>query len=679
MNRRCRLRLVAVVPLLIAAAPWWGFDLTGQDKAIKPGNDFYGWANGSWVSRTEIPADRPGISMVSQMSDAVDRRVRAIIEEAAAKQLPPTSPEGKVGAFYRSFMDEARIERLGAGPISGELEAIEAAATRADLARLMGSANRSFVGSPFTVAVDVDPHQPTRYAVTLRQGGLGLPDRAYYLDANFAAQRTAYREYIAELLRQLGRPAATAEAGEILDLETRIAAASQTRVAARDPDKNSDPLTLAGLAAAAPGFPWRAMLAGAGVRPTTHLILGDRAAVIAIAGIMTSTPLETLKAWLAFDVADNAAPLLSRRFADAHFGFRHKILLGQSKPRPRWQRAVRTVSGGDIFSPDRQDRFGNLGWMVGQLYVARHFSAADRKRVQAIAHNVQAAFRARLQTNPWMTAGTRAQALRKLDAYRIKIGYPDRWPDQSNVVIDAGDLVGNVRRAAADAWVADLRRLEQPVDRNLWRMTPQTPDAYHGQMVDVVIPAAVLLPPAYDATADPAINYGGIGTILGHELTHGFDDWGRRYDASGRLHDWWTAADKAAFKARAERLILQFSLFEPLPGRHVDGALTLGENIADMGGLALALDAYRLNLGGRPPPVLDDTTGEQRVFMGWAQFLRGRSRETALARQLAADPHAPRQYRVNGPMRNIDPWYEAFAVQPGQTLYLPPGERVRIW
>lgn len=679
MSLYLRLSLVATLPVLVAAATGWGFDLSGQDRAVPPGDDFYGWVNGAWIARAEIPADRPGVSMISQMSDTVDKRVRAIVEDAATRQQPTTSPEGKVGAFYRSFMDEARIERLDASPIEGELAAIDAAATRDDIARLMGSANRSFVGAAFTLAVDVDPHRPTRYAVTLRQGGLGLPDRAYYLDANFAAQRDAYRQYVAELLRQLGRPAATAEAGAILDLETRIATASQTRVAARDPDKNSDPLSLAGLATTAPAFPWRAMLDGAGVRPTVHLVLGDRAAVIAIAQILASAPIETLKAWLAFDVADNAAPLLSGRFADAHFRFRQKTLLGQGEPRPRWQRAIRAVSGGDIFSPDRQDRFGNLGWMVGQLYVRRYFSAADKQRVQAIAHDVQAAFRARLRTNPWMTPATRAQALRKLDAYRIKIGYPDRWPDQSHVVVDAGDLVGNVRRAAADAWAADLRRLGQPVDRDLWRMTPQTPDAYHGQMVDVVIPAAVLLPPAYDAMADPAINYGAAGTIFGHDLTHGFDDWGHRYDASGRLRDWWTAADKAAFAAHTDRLTVQFSRFAPLPGRHVDGALTLGENIADTGGLALALDAYRLHLGGRQVPMLDGTTGDQRVFMGWAQFLRGRSREAALARQLAADPHAPRQYRVNGPMRNIDPWYEAFAVRPGQTLYLTPSERVRIW
>ena len=619
--------------------------------------------------------------MISRTSDVVDGRVRQIIQDAAKKQLPSASAEGKVGAFYRSFMDEARIEQLDVSPIQGQLEAIRTAGTLDDIARLMGSAIRTFVGSAFTVAVDVDPHQPARYAVTVRQGGLGLPDRAYYLDAKFSSQRMAYQAYIAELLRQLDHPAAAAEAVAILNLETRIAAASQDRATAHDPARNSDPISLGKLTATAPAFPWQSMFANAGLRPSAHLILGDRAAIVATVDILAATPIDTLKAWLAFDVADNAAPLLSRRFSGAQFQFRHKVLLGQDVPSPRWQRAVRAVSGGDVFSPDRQDRFGNLGWMVGRLYVARYFSNSEKKRVTLIAKtsDVQAAFRTRLQANPWMSAAARAAALRKLNAYRIKIGYPDRWPDQSNIVIDPGDLIGNVCRAAADAWAADLRRLDQSVDRDLWRMTPQTPDAYHGQMVDVVIPAAVLLAPTYDDAADPAINYGAAGTIIGHELTHGFDEWGRRYDAAGRLHDWWTAADEAAFKARAQQLINQYSQFQPLPGRHVDGALTLNENIADTGGLALALDAYRLHLDGRPSPVLDGTTGDQRVFMGWAQFLRGRSRDAALARQLVADPHAPRQYRVNGPMRNIGDWYRAFAVTPGQALYLPPSRRVRIW
>lgn len=649
------------------------------DDKVRPGDDFDRYANGKWLAGMIIPADRPGISTVSLASDQVQSDVRAIIETAGGVRASAADRDAiKLGIFFHAAMDADAIAARGGTPIVPQLAAIRTAPDLQALVRLMGSTNRNFFGSPFALSIDVDPGLPTRYGISLHQAGLGLPDRLYYTDARFAAVRDAYRDYIVALLRAESWPDAVDQAREALAFETRIAAVSADRAAARDPVASYNPTTPASLRRGSPGFPWNALLNGAGLGRAERLIVAEPQAVPAIAQIVAATPLPTLKAWLAFSVADNAALYLSPSFGDPYFAFRKKVLLGQPAPAPRWQQAMQIVAGGDIFSPDRADHFGNMGWTVGRLYVAQRFPPEQRAAVEAIAANVQEAMAARLRASDWLSQATKQAALAKVAAYRFKIGFPSSWRSYDDIQIRHDDLTDNVLRLASADWDRELAKLNRPVDRGAWQMTPQTIDAYHGQMLDLVFPAA-LLAAAYDPRADPATNYGAVATIIGHELTHGFDDWGRHFDATGTLHDWWTPEDAAAFRARARKLAVQFSGFEPLPGKFVNGELTLGENIADLGGLSLALDAYRLSLAGGEAPVIGGMTGDQRVFLGWARYLRGKSRDAALARQLAADPHAPRQYRLNGPVRNMADWYAAFAVLPGQALYLPPDARVRIW
>jgi putative endopeptidase len=658
----------------------WGFDAAGEDTAAKPGDSFFQFANGGWLARAEIPADKPGVSLRLKMTDRVEANVHDILEQAAAAtDQQPATVEGKVGAFYRAFMDEARVEALGVRPLEPELSAIRAAKTRDDLGALMGRNNADFDGTLFAVGVDADPKVPGRYAVFMGQAGLGLPDRDYYLDAGFALQRAKYQNYVEKLLRLLNWPDPGASAAAVVAYEAQVAQASWSKAQQRDPDKVYNPMTPAQLTALAPGFPWTAYLREAGLDGTKQVIVGEKSAFPKLAAIYAATPLDTLKAWMAFTAADNAANYLSTPFADAAFDMREHTLQGQPEQKVRWKRAVRAVSGGDYGAGDRLDRFGNMGWAVGQLYTARYFPPASKAQVQALVADLKAAFHARIQRLDWMGPATKAEALRKLETYTVKVGYPDKPRDYSALVIHDDDLLGDVRRAAAADWAFYVARRNGAVDRGDWGMTPQTNDAYNGSLRDIVFPAGILQAPIFDPTADPAINYGAIGGVIGHEMTHGFDDQGLKIDAAGRLRDWWTAKDAAAFEARASRLGAQYSAFEPLPGVHVKGDLTMGENIADMGGLTLALDAYHASLHGKPAPVIDGLTGDQRVILGWAQAWRGKVREDYLRRQVVSDPHSPRQYRVDGVVRNLDAWYGAFNIQPGDKLYTAPADRVHIW
>ncbi|HEX7373858.1 MAG TPA: M13 family metallopeptidase, partial [Steroidobacteraceae bacterium] len=411
----------------------------------------------------------------------------------------------------------------------------------------------------------------------------------------------------------------------------------------------------------------------------TRLIVVEKSAFPKLATVFANTPAATLRAWQAFHVTDNAAPYLPTAFTDAHFELRYKVLSGQQEQRVRWKRAVTAVGGADTQPGDNFGRFGTLGYGVGQLYTARYFGPDAKAKVESLVTNLRAAFRARLERLDWMSAPTRKEALRKLDTIAIKVGYPDHPRDYSAVVIRSDDLVGNVRRAAAADWAYQSGKLGRPVDRSEWSMTPQTNNAYNGGFNDIVFPAGILQAPMFDANADPAINYGAIGGVIGHELTHGFDDEGRKIDAAGALRDWWTREDAEKFEARAKRLGAQYSAFQPLPGLHVNGDLTMGENIADLGGLTMALDAYRASLHGQPAPVIDGLTGDQRVFLGWAQAWRGKVTDDFVRKQVVSDPHSPRQFRVIGPTRNIDAWYQAFGVQPGDKMYVPPEQRVNIW
>ncbi len=658
----------------------WGFDLAARDLQTKPGDDFFRYANGAWLDRTPIPADKPGISLRLLESNMAEARLQAIMENAAATAAhAPKSVKGKVGAFYKAFMDEPRIEALGAKPIAPELAAIGAATTRDQIGALMGRQMRDFEGSAFGINLDVDTKDISHYATYLSQAGLGLPDRDYYLKASFSEKKAAYQTYVEKLLGLEGWPGAAGKAAAIVALETKIAQVSWTKAEERNPDTTYNPYTLSELEKAAPGFPWAAFMSEAGLGGTTKVVVVEKSAFPKIAAIYAETPIDVLQAWLAFSVADNAAAYLSTPFTSAYFEMREKTLSGQAEQEARWKRGVHAVSGGDYLAGGRYDSFGNLGWAVGQLYTARYFPPTAKAKVQALVADLKTAYAARIKTLDWMSPATKAEALKKLAAYNVKVGYPDNPRDYSKVVIRDDDLVGDVRRAAQADAAFYLARQNGPVDRRDWGMTPQTNDAYNGSLIDIVFPAVILQPPIFDSGADPAINYGAVGGVIGHELTHGFDDQGRKYDSKGTLRDWWAADDAKTFEARAKVFAAQYSAYEPLPGAHVNGDLTMGENIADLGGLTLGLDAYHASLHGRPAPVIDGLTGDQRVFLGWAQAWRGKVRDDAVQRQVVSDPHAPRQYRVNGPVRNIEAWYAAFGVKPGDALYVAPEQRVRIW
>jgi putative endopeptidase len=613
------------------------------------------------------------------MTDRTDQQLKTLLEEAAnGVGEQPADVKGKVGAFYASFMDEATIERLGAGAIAPELNAIRSAPDLAAVARLMGESASGLYSSPFGAGIDVDLKNPKVYAISLGQGGLGLPDRDYYLKDSFAGQRQAYRAYAQQLLSLIGwaDPAGTSQ--RVIVFETALAEASWTKVQQRDPDTQYNPASKAQLQALAPQFPWAAYFEGASIADRDRFIVTTNTAFPKLAAVVASAPLDTVKAWMAFRVADNAAPYLSRPFAQARFAFREQSLLGQKEQAPRWKRAKLAVGGGDC-GADPGSCFGTLNWGVGQLYAERYFPASTKAAITSLVGDVRAAFRRRLATLDWMSPATRREALRKLDTYNIKVGYPDSWRDYSNVAIRRGDLVGNVRRAATADWAFYVQRSKGPVDKSEWLMTPQTNDAYNGSLRDIVFPAGILTAPMFDPNADPAFNYGAIGGVIGHELTHGFDDQGRKIDASGALRDWWTAKDAAEFKRRAAILGKQYAQFEPVPGAHINPDLTMGENIADLGGLTMGLDAYHASLKGKRAPVLGGLTGDQRVFLGWAQVWAGKATPDAIRQQTASDPHSFRKYRVNGVVRNIDGWYPAFSVKPSDKLYLPPAGRARIW
>jgi putative endopeptidase len=683
MRMLCNFLLTAwllICSSLVQAGPQygtWGFDLTAMDLGIKPGDDFNRYASGAWLARTEIPADKPIVSLRYAMSDTIETRLHDLMENAAKTQAGTL--EAKVGSFYKAFMDEARLETIGKRAIGAELAAINNAPDRDALAYLMGKSSSDFYGTIFAVGIDVDLKNISRYAIYFGQSGLGLPDRDYYLKPAFTAAKKAYQNYAANLLTLLGWKDAQTTAAAVVDFETRIAEASWTKAEQRDVDKVYNPYTRAELKQLSPAFSWDNFLKGSGLSSAARVIVAEKSAFPKIAAVYQSTPLNTLKAWQAFTVADNAAFYLSKPFSEARFQFRDHTLSGQPQESARWKRALRAVGGGDCTGADRVDCFGNMGFAVGQLYSARYFPPEAKAQIEALVANVKAAMRARLERLDWMTPATRTEALNKLDTYQIKVGYPDHLRNFDGLKISADDLIGDVKRAGEWEWRFQIGRLNGPVDRSDWSMTPQTNDAYNGSLRDIVFPAGILQPPMFDPAADPAVNYGAIGAVIGHELSHGFDDSGRKLDAKGELRDWWSAQDASQFNARAKKLGAQYSSYEPVPGAHINGDLTMGENIADLGGLNVALEAYRRSLNGNSAPVLDGFSGDQRVFLGWAQAWRGKAREDYIRKQVVSDPHSPRAFRVIGPTRNIDDWYSAFGVEPGDAYYVDPGERVRIW
>ena len=643
----------------------WGFDLEGRDLSVRPGDDFNAHANGHYLANVEIPADKTRFGPFDVLYENAQTQLRAIIEEAAAN--PATDNARKVGALYASFMDEAALEALGAAPMQADLAAVRAADSHSDIARLMGASKETFGSSLFAVDVMEDMKNSSVNALYLGIGALGLPEREYYLADSFAPQREAYQAYVAQMLGMIGWDDPAKAASDILAFETRIAEKHWKIAERRQFDKLYNPIASADLAGHAPGFDWATFLNAARVGDVEQVVMMENTALPGMAEVFAATDLDTLKAWQAFTIADGAAPYLSRAFVDARFEFRNKTLRGQPENRPRWNRGVALVDG-------------SLAEVLGQEYVARHFPASSKAQMEELVSNLTAEMRDRLSKLEWMTPATRAEALAKLDSFRPKIGYPNKWRSYDALTVQADDLYGNLERIAAFDWAYSRAKLDKPVDLEEWGMSPQTVNAYyHPLRNEIVFPAAILQPPFFDPAADPAINYGGIGAVIGHEIMHGFDDQGRKTDAKGQLRDWWTAEDAARFDEQAKKLGALYAAQEPLPGVNINPELTMGENIADLGGLTLAHAAYNRSLGGQPAPVLDGVTGDQRVFYGWAQVWRDKIRDETLREYLATDPHSPGSARAATPPRNIDAWYDAFGITADQKQYLKPQDRVRIW
>ncbi len=644
----------------------WGFDLAGMDPSVKPGQDFYAFANGTWDKNTPIPADRSSYGNFAALREISDARTRAILDETVAGQVQDVDA-GRIAAFYRSYMDEARVEQLDAKPLQADLAAIRAADTKAEIARLWGASNTGFGGSWFGTGISDDAKAPDRYTVYVGQSGLGMPDRDYYLDPKFAKQKAAYQDYVATVLGYAGWADPQEAAKAVVAWETRIAQVHWTRAASRDRDKTYNPMTRAELARYAPGFPWQEYLRAAQLKGVNKIVLRQNTAIPALTTIFSEAPVEVLQTWSAFHLVNGASPYLSKRFADANFEFYGKTLSGQPEQRERWKRAVSFTDG-------------QIGESVGRVYVARHFTPEAKSKMDDLVANLRTALQARLQQLNWMGPETKAKALDKLAKFDVKIGYPSKWRDYSGLQADPTDLYGNAERGAAFEWAYDVGRLNKPVDETEWGMTPQTVNAYYSSVKnEIVFPAAILQPPFFDPDADPAVNYGGIGGVIGHEIIHGFDDQGRKSNGDGLLTEWWTEEDERKFEVQAAKLGAQYEGYDVIDGRRINGRLSMGENIADLGGLTVALDAYHRSLDGKPAPVLDGMTGDQRFFLGWAQVWRTKFRDEALRQQLVTGPHSPGMFRAKTPVRNIDAWYEAFQVQPGDPLYLAPADRVRLW
>jgi len=642
----------------------WGVDLSSGDKTVSPGDDFFRYAQGAWLAKATIPPDQGSVGSGRDVFDRTQVQLRTLIETAAKDPKSPTAAQ--IGGFYNSWMDEARLEQRDDAPLKSDLAAIAAISSKADFAVMMGKTYAGFGKSFFGLSVGPDPKRPEVNVLYLDQDGLGLPDRDYYLKDSFKPQREAYRAYIERTLKMIGDkdPAATAIA--IMSLETRIAEVSWTQVDERDIDKTINPMTLPALKAYAPGIDWDAHLAAAGTPGQEMVVVGPKTAIQKLAEIYRDTPLPTLKAWEAFHVTDSAAPYLSKRFDEGQFAFK-KTLSGVSAQLPRWKRGVSLIDG-------------TLGEAVGREYVAAYFPPAAKAKMRDLVANLKTALAARIRNAAWMAPTTKAEALKKLDKMDVQVGYPDKWRDYSGLKIDPDDLYGNVQRSEAFEWAYQLSDLGKAVDHKKWGMTPQTVNAYNGGLENkIVFPAGILQAPFFDLNADDAVNYGSAGAIIGHEITHGFDDQGRKIDDTGAVRDWWTADDARRFEAEAAKFGAQYDGYEPVPGSHINGKQTMGENIADLGGLLAALDAYHASLKGAPAPVIDGLTGDQRFFLAFAQSWQTKVRDDSTKRQLAADPHSPAAFRVIGPTRNDDAWYAAFGVTPGGKYYLAPGDRARIW
>lgn len=646
-----------------------GVDLSAFDRSVRPQDDFNRFVNGTWIKTTEIPADRSVWGSFVELSEKSDAAIKAIIDSVTATPQTPGTTAQQVADLYLAFMDTARIEALGTEPLGAELKAVAALTAPAELPGLFGRMARVGVGGPFATFVGQDQKKSDSYIVSVNQSGLGMPDRDYYLrkDEKFDATRAAYLTYITTMLTLAKQPDPSGAAARILALETAIAEKHWERARTRDRDATYNKMTVAELGALMPSFNWPAYLRAAGLDKAADVVVRQPDHLKALDGLLRDTPITTWKELLVFRVLATYADELPEAFGRAQFEFRGRTLSGQQEMRARPKRGVDEVEGA-------------IGEALGRLYVERYFKADAKARMDQLVKNLLAAFKVGIDELDWMSPATKAQAQAKLAKFSVKIAHPEQWRDFSSIVVKRDDALGNVKRAFAFAYDDMVTRLGQPVDRTRWGMTPQTVNAYYNPANnEIVFPAAILQPPFFNVEADDAVNYGAIGAVIGHEISHGFDDQGAKSDGDGNLRNWFTDADLKAFRERTGRLAAQFEAYEPLPGMKINGTLTLGENIGDLSGLAVAHRAYRLSLGGRPAPVIEGFTGDQRFFLGWAQVWRTRMRDDALRQRLLTDPHSPGDYRALVPLTNLQAFYDAWDVKPGDKMYRPPNERVKIW
>jgi putative endopeptidase len=647
-----------------------GIDPKNFDKNVRVQDDLFRHVNGAWLKTAEIPADRPADGAFHALRDKAEADVREIVEAAAKKaDKEPGSEVQKIGDLYASFIDEDRVEKLGLKPIESDLAKIDTAADKSDVLRLVGNLQRNGSQGAFRVRVEPDAKQSDRYIIYLSQGGIGLPDESFYREAKFEPVRKAYVAHVAKMFALANRPSPEAAAGRVMELETLLAKSHWDNVKSRDETRTYNKFNLGGLVELTPNLDWAAFVEGFQPPHVDEVIVRQPDYFTALAKAVEDAPLASWKDWIAWRLLDAHAEFLSKAFVEEDFNFSGRVLSGATEIRPRWKRGVEAVDRG-------------LGEAVGKLYVEKHYPAVAKARMTELVNNLIEAYREDIEKLEWMGPETRQKALDKLSKFSPMIGHPDKWRDYSKLEIKADDLVGNVQRARRFELERQLNKLGQPVDRGEWTMTPQTVNAYYNPGRNVIVfPASILQPPFFDPEADDAVNYGGIGAVIGHEIGHGFDDQGSKYDGDGNMKDWWTEADRTEFEKRAKKLIDQYGAFEPaqLPGQKVNGALTIGENIGDLGGLTIAFKAYQRSLKGAKAPVIDGRTGEQRFFTGWAQVWRIKMRDQELTRRLAVDPHSPGEFRCNGVVRNLPEFYEAFGVKEGDKLWLPADQRVRIW
>jgi putative endopeptidase len=660
--------LTAVTPVYAAKPVFgdWGYNAAAMDHSVKPGDDFWAYVNGTWDRNTPIAADRASAGPFVSLADAAELDVRQIVEKLAAETNRDQLAQ-QIGDYYSSFMDTAAIERAGTGPLRPYLAEINAAKTRDQLLTLF---IKPGFASPVDIGIIPDFKHSDHYSAVASQATLGLPSREYYLDdsAKMKAHRAAYRNYIITVQKLAGLPGGEASADRIIALETELSKSQWPADQRRDVDKIYNPMDRTELTKLAPEFDWTSTLAKSGLANAQQVIAVEPSAVAAAGKIIASTPMSTWKEWLSFHfVSDNAA-YLPKAIDDARFAFYSKELSGIPQQRERWKRGVAAVNGA-------------LGEGVGKIYVETHYPAESERQMKEMIGNLEDAYHDRITSNQWMDAPTRTAALEKLAAFEPRIGHPVKYIDYSALKVVKDDPLGNAMRSADFGWQLQLKRFPKPVDRTLWGMTPQTINAYYSGLTNqITFPAAILQPPFFDPNADPAANYGSIGAVIGHEMGHGFDDQGRKFDPKGNLRDWWTADAAKAYSTRTDALVKQYSAFTPYPGVSVNGKLTLGENLGDLSGIEAAYAAYKKYTAKHgEPPVIDGLTGDQRFFIAFAQAWQGKYREDLQRQLVLIDPHSPPKYRTNGVVRNVDAWYRAFNVQPGDKLYLPPEQRVHIW